>query len=137
MTGGSTREDTLAQTNATFSLLLPGDVLDLTALNNQRKFRDKGNKAGAKLGWDLLEKSGLGPIKQKNARRGTDVVSFISCILSTHTFLFFHRYINLKKGLPEGEEEKIEFAKTLAQFGVSLQQYTRAFEMPNVTVYVG
>lgn len=51
LTGGTTRDDALARSNATFSLLLPGNVLDLTALNNQRQFHDKGNKAGAKLGW--------------------------------------------------------------------------------------
>ena len=31
LTGGTTKDDALAQSNATFSLLLPGDVLDLTA----------------------------------------------------------------------------------------------------------
>ena len=73
LTGGS-------QTNATFSLLLPGAVLDLTALNNQRKFRHKGNKAGAKLGW---EKAGLGQVKHKKARRGTDMVCMLTSLAST------------------------------------------------------
>ena len=76
LTGGSQQDDALAQSNATFSLLLPGDVLDLTALNNQRKFRDKGNKAGAKRGWALLEQSGLGELKEKRPRRGTDMVGY-------------------------------------------------------------
>ena len=74
LTGGTTRNDALAQSSATFSLLLPGNILDLTALNNQHKFRDKGNKAGAKLGWDLLQQCSLGELKQKKARRGTDMV---------------------------------------------------------------
>ena len=42
LTGGTTKDDALAQSNATFSLLLPGDVLDLTALNSQRKFWQQG-----------------------------------------------------------------------------------------------
>lgn len=74
LTGGTTKNDALAQSNATFSLLLPGNILDLTALNNQCKFRDKGNKAGAKLGWDLLQQCSLGELKQKKARHGTDMV---------------------------------------------------------------
>ena len=40
-----------------------------------------------------------------------------------------------KRCVPEEAEEKTEFAATLAQFGVSLQQYTKAFESPNVTMY--
>ena len=74
LTGGTTKDNALAQSNATFSLLLPGDVLDLITLNCQRKFHDKGNKAGAKLGWDLLQKCGLGELKEKKARRGRDMV---------------------------------------------------------------
>ena len=74
LTGGTTADDATAQTNATFSLLLPGSILDLTALNQQRKFRDKGNKYGAKLGWQLLQQSGLGELQETKARRGTDMV---------------------------------------------------------------
>ena len=74
MTGGTKRDDALAQSNATFSLLLPGHILDLTALNNQHKFRDKGKKAGAKLGWDLLQQCNLGELMETKARRGTDIV---------------------------------------------------------------
>ena len=74
LTGGTTADDATAQTNATFSLLLPGSILDLTALNQQRKFRDKGNKYGAKLGWQLLQQCGLGELEETKARRGTDMV---------------------------------------------------------------
>lgn len=72
--GDASTDDTLAQTNASFSLLLPGSVLDLTALNAQRKFRDKGNKPGAILGWRLLEHCEFGELQEKKPRRGTDKV---------------------------------------------------------------
>ena len=68
LTGGGQRDDALAHSNATFSLLLTGDVLDLTALNNQGKFRDKGNKAGVNCGCALLKQSGLGELKEKRLR---------------------------------------------------------------------
>ena len=87
LTGGTTKDDALAQSIATFSLLLPGGVLDLTTLNNQRKFRDKGNKTGAKLGWDLLQQCGLGKLKEKKARRWTDIVTHI---IITYTVLWCH-----------------------------------------------
>ena len=59
-----------------YSLLLPGKVLNLRALSVQKKFRgNRGNKEGAKRGWYLLQKSGLGEVKEIRARRGTDMVS--------------------------------------------------------------
>ena len=65
-----------AHRNATYSLLLPGKVLHLNALNSssQRKFRDRGNKAGAKESWLLLQKSGLGELREVKARRGAPTV---------------------------------------------------------------
>ena len=52
----------MAQRNTSYSLLLPGNVLNLTVLNNLRKFRDRGNKAGAIESWKLLEEAGLGTL---------------------------------------------------------------------------
>lgn len=63
-----------AHSNATYSLLLPGKVLNLSTLNTQRKFRDRGNKAGAIEAWKLLQQSGLGKMIETKARRGTDMV---------------------------------------------------------------
>lgn len=63
-----------AFSNAAFSLLIPGKVLNLSALNTQKKFRDRGNKQGAKKGWQLLEESGLGKLQASKALRGTDMV---------------------------------------------------------------
>ncbi len=61
--------------NASFSLLLPGKVLYFNALNEKRRFRDRGNKGGAKLAWRELENSGLGAFIEKPAGRGTRDVS--------------------------------------------------------------
>lgn len=67
----------LAHRNAAFSLLLPGKVLYFKALNSssQRKFRDKGNKPGARQAWELLQENGLGKLKETKPNRGTDFVS--------------------------------------------------------------
>ena len=70
----------MAQRNASYSLLLAGKVLNLTALNNLRKFRDRGNKTGAIESWKLLEEAGLGTVIESKARRGTDMVCmYIQC----------------------------------------------------------
>ena len=60
---------------ATFSLLLPGKVLHFNALNEKRRFRDKGNKAGAKNAWQQLEKAELGAFIEEKAARGAREVS--------------------------------------------------------------
>ncbi len=61
--------------NASFSLLLPGKVLHFNALNEKTRFRDQGNKAGAKQAWKELEINGLGTFVEKPAGRGTRDVS--------------------------------------------------------------
>ena len=71
------RFDTLASTEgrascaAAFSLLLPGKTLYFNALNEQRKFRGRGNKEGAKQEWQTLENAGLGTFVTNKAARGT------------------------------------------------------------------
>ena len=75
--GGHARAaESLAHSNAAYSLLLPGKVQHFNALNSsgQRKFRERGNKQGAKQGWELLQQAGLGELREKKARRGTDMV---------------------------------------------------------------
>lgn len=67
-------------TATTFSLLLPGKMLHFNALNEKRRFRDKGNKAGAKPAWQELERSGLGTFLEEKVARGTRVISI------SHTF---------------------------------------------------
>lgn len=73
---GSQKTDE-AFSNAAYSLLIPGKILNLSALNSQKKFRDRGNKQGAKKGWQLLEDSGLGKLHATKAVRGTDMVCAI------------------------------------------------------------
>ena len=58
----------LAARNAAFSLLLPGQILYLSVLLSQTKFKSCGNKAGALAGWKLLDKSGLAKIVEVKAQ---------------------------------------------------------------------
>lgn len=67
-------ETSEAHRNATFSLLLPGKVLHLNALLLMRKFRDRGNKAGAVQGFEELEKNGLGCLVSTRLQRGANMV---------------------------------------------------------------
>lgn len=63
-----------AHRNATLSLLLPGRVLHLNALLVMRKFRDRGNKAGAVRGFEMLQEHSLGTIISTKPQRGTSTV---------------------------------------------------------------
>ena len=82
----STTDDGAALKTAKFSLLLDGQVLQFKALNSssQRKFRDKGNKKGAKKAWTMLQEAGLGHLTEVKAQRGTDMVKLNSatCLCS-------------------------------------------------------
>ena len=68
-------EESKVRRNAAFTLLLPGKVLHLSALIVARKFRDRGNKAGALEAMNLLQDKGLGKLLSVNSARGTDKVS--------------------------------------------------------------
>ena len=80
---GDTGEKLTFQKNATYSLLLPGNILNLTVLNSLRKFRDKGNKAGAVSAWKLLDEAGIGKLVESKARRGTDMVRMLASFCLT------------------------------------------------------
>ena len=43
-----------AHSNAAYSLHIPGKILNLSALHHLKRFRNRGNKPGAKKGWQLL-----------------------------------------------------------------------------------
>ena len=66
----------LAHSIAVYSLLLPGEALHFNALNSsgQRKFRESGNKQGAKQGWDYCNKLAWENLREKKAHIGTDIV---------------------------------------------------------------
>ena len=64
-----------AHRNATMSLLLPGKVLHLNALLALRKFRDRGNKAGAVRGFETLQESNLGRLISLKPQRGATMVN--------------------------------------------------------------
>ena len=61
--------------NTSFALLLPGRVLHLSALIVARKFRDRGNKAGALEAMQHPEDCGMGKLLSENSNRGTDKAS--------------------------------------------------------------
>ena len=66
MERGADSDDTMAHSTGAYSLLLSGI---------QKKFRgSRGNKEGGKRGWYLLQKSGLGDVKEFKACSGTDMV---------------------------------------------------------------
>lgn len=73
----------LASKNARYSLLLDGKVLHLTALLSLRKFRDRGNKTGAILGFEALQKAGLGKLTSYKPNRGAALVSVITYMDTT------------------------------------------------------
>ena len=55
-------------------LLIPGKTLHLNALLSMRKFRDRGNKAGAVKAFELLEEDGLGKVVSTKPQRGASMV---------------------------------------------------------------
>ena len=61
--------------NATYTLALPGRILDLSTLLSNKKYRNQGNKVGALAAKKKLENDGLGKIKKKEAHRGASAVS--------------------------------------------------------------
>lgn len=71
-------DENQALSNAAYSILLPGNVLYLSVLLAQTKFKTRGKKAGTLAGWKLLEKSGLAKLIEMKAQRGTDKVRFIN-----------------------------------------------------------
>ena len=64
-------QDDAAHRNAAMSLLLPSKTIHLNAQLHMRKFRDRGNKAGAVRGLQELEKSDLGTLTSMRPQRGT------------------------------------------------------------------
>lgn len=67
---------------AAYCLLLPGKVLNLSALLQAKKFRGKGNKEGAVAAMEELHKAGLGKLISADSRRGASSVSIILISLS-------------------------------------------------------
>ena len=80
-------EESKIRRNASFALLLPGKVLHLSALIVARKFRDRGNKAGALEAMQLLDECGMGKLLSVNSVCGTDKVS--ACYVHMYVDNFF------------------------------------------------
>ena len=81
-----------AQKNATLSLLLPGKVLYLNALLAQRKFRDRGNKAGDVRGFEALQEDKLGKLVSIKPQRGATMVRKSSISYRAHKYCMSDRY---------------------------------------------
>ena len=66
------------------SLLLPGKVLDISALNTSHKFRGRGNKEGAVAAIHELQAAGLGTVKEERATRGTTkvLIHAVCCVIA-------------------------------------------------------
>ena len=61
--------------SAAFSLLLPGEVLHLSAILVAKKLRPiNGNKESAVRGFRILEEAGLGRLVELNPQRGATMV---------------------------------------------------------------
>lgn len=70
--GDSSREQ--VSSNAGFTLCIDGKVLDITSLNNNHKWRGRGNKEGAVAAIKELEKAGLGVVIEEKCSRGATKV---------------------------------------------------------------
>ena len=73
-----------AFSNAAYSLLIPGKILNLSALNHLKRFRNRGNKPGAKKGRQLLQECKLGKLIEDKAQHGTGYVSPVLMIHKTY-----------------------------------------------------
>ena len=73
--GGGGGKETLLHSTAAFMLTLHGKILDISALNTQYKFRDRGKKQGAVDAIEHLQEAGLGVVHKERATRGTSLVS--------------------------------------------------------------
>lgn len=78
--GGQRGKGTPLHDTASFMLTLPGKILDISALNSQHKFRDRGKKQGAVDAIEHLEEAGLGIVHRERATRGTALVSMFCAI---------------------------------------------------------
>ena len=76
--------------SARLSLTLPGQILNMSVLCTQKKFRYTGNKAGALKGWQMLEESGIGSIVEMKAARGTDKVQSLRHGVHYLTFILLY-----------------------------------------------
>ena len=73
--GGSGEKENIVHSIAAFILTLPGKVLDISALNSQHQFQERGKKQGAVDAIEHLEEAGLGIIHKERATRATAMVS--------------------------------------------------------------
>lgn len=61
--------------NATYTLLQPGKILDLSSILKNKKYQNRGHKEGAVKAMKKLEADGLGTLKKKELHCGAAAVS--------------------------------------------------------------
>ena len=76
---------------AAFSLLLPGEVLHLSAILVAKKLRPiNGNKESAVRGFRILEEAGLGRLVELNPQRGATMVCKSNSFAKVHLVVYMH-----------------------------------------------
>lgn len=89
--------------SAAFSLLLPGEVLHLSAILVAKKLRPiNGNKESAVRGFRILEEAGLGRLVELNPQRGATMVCKSISFAKVHLIVYMHftiltRHTNLSR----------------------------------------
>jgi len=75
---------------AQYTILLPGKALYLTALNNARKFRNRGNKEGGYQAFEYLQNEGLGTLEEHMIPGQKTKVCICSAFFNTNQYVMVH-----------------------------------------------
>ena len=96
--GEGDKKSAEAYSSEALSLTLPGQVLNMSTLVYQKKFRYVGNKTGGLRGWEMLQSAGLGEIHEEKAARGTDKVfrPVLQSWLTPLNMVIYHSYSIIK-----------------------------------------
>ena len=62
-----------------YTLLQPGEKLDISALVKAKKYKGRGNKAGAVEACKELQEKGFGKLLELGSSRGTSMVNTCYC----------------------------------------------------------
>lgn len=120
-----------------FTLLLPGKVINISAVCKAKKFKDRGNKPVAIEACRRLEK-GLGTLHELGSSRGTPMVNL--CIIS-NKYINFMIFCNMQKyefrkiPFPESKKEQADLAVKLAKFGVTLKSHASSLDKDEIIGY--
>lgn len=125
-------------------LRLPGKRLNLTALLYAKKFRFHGYKKGALAAFQTLESAELGTIETTKTKGYVQYFfSLIQAESRLCSFISYHYvYVHdiytsysttfIKAPIPAEAEGKMEFAKKLMKFSVSLLEYSKTLQQDEI-----